>query len=35
MVSISNKAVEKFNETVKKLDNPENKMLRVSFEGFG
>lgn len=35
MINVTNKAVEKFNEAIKKVDNPENKMLRVSFEGFG
>lgn len=35
MVSITSKAIEKFNETVNKTDNPQKQMLRVSFEGFG
>ena len=35
MINVTNKAAEKFNEVIKKVDNPENKMLRVSFEGFG
>ena len=35
MISLTSKAVEKFNETINKSDNPESQMLRVSFEGFG
>jgi len=35
MINVTNKAVEKFKELLKNVDNAENKMLRVSFEGFG
>jgi len=35
MINVTQKAVEKFNEIIKGVDKPENKMLRVSFEGFG
>jgi Fe-S cluster assembly iron-binding protein IscA len=35
MINVTNRAVEKFNEILKSVDKPENKMLRVSFEGFG
>jgi Fe-S cluster assembly iron-binding protein IscA len=35
MISVTKKAAEKFNEVLKNVDNPENKMLRISIKGFG
>ena len=35
MISVTKKAAEQFKEYVKKVENPENKMLRVTFNGFG
>jgi Fe-S cluster assembly iron-binding protein IscA len=35
MISVSKKAAEQFKEYVKKVEEPENKMLRVTFNGFG
>lgn len=35
MINISKAAAEQFNEYLKKVESPENKMLRVTFNGFG
>ena len=35
MISVTKKAAEKFNEVLKNVDNPENKVLRISIKGFG
>jgi iron-sulfur cluster assembly protein len=35
MISVTKKAAEQFKEHVKKVEDPENKMLRVTFNGFG
>lgn len=35
MVNLTKVAAEKFNEVRQKAENPENKMLRVSFGGYG
>ena len=35
MISVSKKAAEQFKEYLNKVEDTENKMLRVTFNGFG
>jgi Fe-S cluster assembly iron-binding protein IscA len=35
MINITKAASEQFNEYLKKAESPENKMLRITFNGFG
>lgn len=35
MINVTKAAAEQFNEYLKKAGEPENKMLRITFNGFG
>lgn len=35
MISVTKKAAEEFKEYLNKVEDPESKMLRVTFNGFG
>jgi Fe-S cluster assembly iron-binding protein IscA len=35
MINVTKAASEQFNEYLEKVENPENKMLRITFNSFG